>query len=124
MGVPIFNILFGFGVGWIYVILYIPSQNHTALNLRTILCVSVLTAGFTLLVMGVIWLPTLRMLAETETDLANFGIPMILYQPLPSFIGWIVLMVVISPFLQMLTTVFGGVMALVFSPKVPNEFPN
>jgi hypothetical protein len=48
------------------------------------------------------------MLFEPGRDIANFGIPMILYEPLASFIGWIVLMVLISPLLQVLTTVFGA----------------
>ena len=37
---------------------------------------------------------------------------MILYEPLASFIGWQVLMVLISPFLQLLTTLFGSYLAI------------
>ena len=48
------------------------------------------------------------MLLDPQADLANFGIPMILYGPQASFIGWLVLMIVISPFLQLLATLFGA----------------
>lgn len=115
MGVPIFAILLGFGVGWVYPYLYTLSHPGTNPPLNQILLISFLTASFTLLIMAVIWLPTLRMLKLPEADLANFGIPLILYEPLPSFIGWIVLMVLISPFLQVLTTVFGAVLKLVWT---------
>jgi hypothetical protein len=37
---------------------------------------------------------------------------MILYDPKASFIGWLVPMIFISPFLQLLTTVFGSYMTL------------
>ena len=71
--------------------------------------------------MAVIWLPALRLLKLPEADLANFGIPLILYEPLPSFIGWMVLMVLISPFLQVLTTVFGAVLKLAYTPNLSQE---
>jgi hypothetical protein len=37
---------------------------------------------------------------------------MILYEPRASFIGWLVLMILISPVLQMLTTLFGSYLTL------------
>jgi hypothetical protein len=52
------------------------------------------------------------MLFDPLTDFADFGIPMILYDPRVSFVGWLVLMIVISPFLQLLTTVFASHCAL------------
>jgi len=108
MGVPIFNILLGFVVGW-----YLPrvlSMQSLRLSraFQGVLRVALLTSSFTVLLMAVIWLPTINILIEPGRDLANFGIPMILYEPRASFIGWIVLMVLISPFLQVLTTVFGA----------------
>ena len=36
------------------------------------------------------------------------GIPLILYDPRWSFIGWMVLMIIISPFLQLLTIIFAS----------------
>jgi len=37
-----------------------------------------------------------------------------LYEPAASFIGWLVLMIVISPFLQLLMTLFGSHLALLW----------
>jgi hypothetical protein len=53
------------------------------------------------------------MLFDPGADLANFGIPLILYEPRASFIGWLVLMIVISPVLQLLTTLLGSHLALI-----------
>jgi hypothetical protein len=52
------------------------------------------------------------MLLDSATDYENLGIPMILYEPKISFIGWLVLMIAISPFLQLLTTVFTSYLTL------------
>jgi ABC-type spermidine/putrescine transport system permease subunit I len=108
MGVPIFCILFGFPVGW-----YIAKRlntNEADLGglLGSILKYSFLTSIYTLILMLIIWGPISTMLLNPNADLANFGIPMILYDPKASFIGWIILMVFISPFLQMLTTIFAS----------------
>jgi len=52
------------------------------------------------------------MLWNPNVNFANLGIPLILYDPKISFIGWIILMVFISPFLQLFTTVFASHVAL------------
>jgi hypothetical protein len=62
--------------------------------------------------MVAIWGPTISMLFDPGRDLANTEVPMILYEPRASFIGWIVLMIVISPALQLLTTLFGSHLTL------------
>ena len=43
---------------------------------------------------------------------APFSIPLILYDPSARFAGWLVLMIVISPFLQFLMTLLGAHLAL------------
>jgi len=116
MGVPIFAILFGFLVGW-----FVPSVlAGTAAGIRQLLgrCLltALLTSAFTFLLMLLIWGPATRMLFDPAADLANFGIPMILYEPAASFIGWIVLMVFISPFLQVLATTFASSVRLAWFP--------
>ena len=99
MGVPIFNILLGFPLGWFL------ARKFT--DERRIFKYSILTSLFTLLVMAVIWLLSMLLYFFNPTkDIANFGIPLILFTPIASFWGWLVLMVVISPFLQLLTTIF------------------
>jgi hypothetical protein len=49
---------------------------------------------------------------DPQADIAHFGIPFLLYEPRASLVGWLFLMIVISPFLQMLTTVFAGNLTL------------
>ena len=112
MGVPIFCIGFGFLVGW-YIARRVTATTAKVKDaLQTVLLYAIATSAFTLLVMGVIWGPTIPMLFDPDADLANFGIPMILYDPKLSFVGWVVLMILISPFLQLLTTLVGSYLTL------------
>ena len=46
------------------------------------------------------------MLFDPSSDFENFRHPFILYDPKISFIGWLILMIIISPFLQLLATVY------------------
>ena len=112
MGVPIFCILFGFLVGWLAVNYITATITSIPQVFRRVLWYATLTASVTLLGMVVIWGPTISFLFDPARDLANTGVPMILYEPLPSFIGWLVLMILISPFLQLLTTLFGAYLTL------------
>jgi hypothetical protein len=66
------------------------------------------TAGYTLVLMAVLWGRWLVILFDPSTDYATLGVPMILFEPMASFIGWQALMLLISPFLQVLTTLFGS----------------
>jgi hypothetical protein len=112
MGVPILCILFGFFVGW-----YIAKRATIATaNVKDIpwkvLVHAVITSAFTFVVMSTIWGRTIVMLFDPSADFQNFGHPFILYDPKISFIGWLVLMIFISPFLQLLTTIFGSYLTL------------
>jgi hypothetical protein len=108
MGVPIFCILFGFLVGW-YIVRYTTTTTTSMMQVfRKVLLYATITAAVTMVGMLIIWGPMISMLFEPGKDLADTGVPMILYEPRASFIGWIVLMIVISPFLQLLTTLFGS----------------
>ena len=116
MGIPIFAILFGFVVGWL-----LPSiLSNAALRLRPMLRLCLLSAGMTssltFLMMLVIWGPFTRMLFDPSANIANFGIPMILFEPRASFIGWMVLMVVLSPCFQALATSFASAVRLAWFP--------
>ena len=62
--------------------------------------------------MAAVWGRAVGMLFDPAADLANFGIPLILYEPTASFVGWLVTMIFISPFLQFLMTLFGAQLAL------------
>ena len=112
MGVPFFCILFGFPVGW-YLTKRLTSQKLQINNiLSSILKYATLTSSITLVWMLIIWGPMITMLQNPSVNFANFGIPLILYEPKLSFIGWIILMIIISPFLQLITTVFASHMTL------------
>ncbi len=112
MGVPIFCILFGFIVGWFLVKSITNTISDIPQVMRTVLKYASITVSFTMLGMLALWGPFASYLFDPTKDLANSGIPMILYEPRASFIGWIVLMVLISPFLQLLTTLFGAYLVL------------
>jgi hypothetical protein len=112
MGIPIFCILLGFPVGWYIARRLTGSQSNLKEKLDIILKYSVYTSSTTFIWMLIIWVPISTMLLNPNSDFANFGIPMILYDPKISFIGWIMLMIFISPFLQLLTTIFAAQITL------------
>ncbi|MBM4240964.1 MAG: hypothetical protein FJ150_04795 [Euryarchaeota archaeon] len=115
MGVPFFCILLGFPVGW-YIAKRITTDKKVNSNLTEILTeifrYAVLTSLFTFILMLVIWGSVATMLLDPKADFINFGIPMILYDPKFGFIGWLGLMIFISPFLQFLMTIFASYLGL------------
>ncbi len=121
MGVPIFCILFGFPLGWYITRRIYLTTGFSPLSNSRILKYSLIAASFTFLIMLVIWGPTIRFLFDPTFDIKNFGHPMILFDPKISFIGWQVLMIFISPFLQLLATVFGSFITLI-KIKLPEPF--
>jgi len=108
MGVPFFNILLGLLVGVLIVRRIAVASTTPRMMLRKILSAAAFTAAFTFILMVLIWGFSLLMFFNSGADLSNYGMPLILFEPLPSFIGWLVLMIVISPFLQFLMTLFGA----------------
>jgi len=108
MGVPFFCILLGFPVGGYLAKRLTLSEKGLNDILSDVLKYSLYTSFFTFIWMVVIWGQVSTMLLDPAADFANFGIPMILYHPKISFIGWIILMVFISPFLQLLCTIFAS----------------
>lgn len=112
MGVPIFCILFGFLVGW-YIVKRVTLQEENPKDiLKKSFKYAVTTSLFTFVVMAILWGPTIKLLFTPGYDFKNFGIPLILYDPKISFIGWLVLMIFISPLLQLLSTIFGVYLTL------------
>ena len=121
MGVPIFAILLGFVVGWFTPSILSRDASDFRHLLKKCLTAAFLTSSFTFFLMLVIWGPISRMLLDPSADIANFGIPFILYEPKASFIGWILLMIVISPFLQVLTTAFASSVRLAWWLPIPQK---
>lgn len=112
MGVPIFCILLGFPLGFYITKRITLTNNHSHLLYDKILKISFLASAFTFFQMVVIWGRTIPMLFDPSSDFKNFGHPFILYDPKISFIGWFILMIFISPFLQLLTTIFASFITL------------
>jgi hypothetical protein len=108
MGVPIFCILFGLPVGWFIARRITTCPLDVKKMLGKMLLGAAFTSSFTLVMMALLWGLCIPMLFDPTVDLASFGIPLILYEPKASFVGWLVLMIVISPFLQFLMTLFGS----------------
>lgn len=113
MGVPVFSILLGFPVGFYIARRFLDSEHRLKYKLNRMLMVALVTSLFTFAVMTILWGPVIPMLFDPAADLANFGIPMILYEPKLSFAAWLVLMVLVSPFLQLLSTIFALYLTLV-----------
>lgn len=110
IGIPILNIFFGFYVGY-----YITNKFHD--NLKSIWTYSLSSSAITFIFMLLIWGNLIFKIFDPSFDFSNFGHPMILFDPKMSFIGWIVLMIVISPFLQLLTTIFSAFICLMKNNK-------
>lgn len=116
MGVPIFCILLGFPLGWYITQRVAASTEQLYQKYCQIFKFSLLATIFTFIVMLIVWSRTIPMLFNPSSDFQNFGHPYILYDPKMSFIGWTILMIIISPFLQLLTTIFA-----VFTTLIRNE---
>jgi hypothetical protein len=112
MGVPVFCILLGFPLGWYITKRTLVSQTDPALMLNRILKHSFLAATFTFVVMFLIWVRAIFMFFDPRADFQNFGHPFILYDPKVSLIGWLVLMIIISPFLQLMAAIFTSYLTL------------
>jgi hypothetical protein len=121
MGVPFFAILLGFPVGWWLVRRFQraagPAGLDPATGLRQLLVWGAGLAGVTLLLALVIWSPQIPNALDSAFDTTSFGIPLILYTPHASMIGWLVLMIVVSPVLQWMAVLTGGALALVTKPR-------
>jgi len=114
MGVPIFCILLGFPLGW-YITKRVALSTGELYSLYSkIFKISLFASAFTFLQMIVIWGVQIPMLFDPASDFQNFGHPFILYDPKVSFIGWLILMICISPFLQLLTTIFAAFITVMF----------
>jgi hypothetical protein len=108
MGVPIFCILLGFPVGYLLARRVFASGSDIIASFKSTMYYAVLAAAVTMLGMAILWGRCVALLFDPAFDFSHFGIPMILYCPKASFIGWLILMIFVSPFLQFLMTLFGS----------------
>jgi hypothetical protein len=112
MGIPILNIIFALPLG------YQLSKGKTGevrSRLKEMYKMGLIFSLSSIVVLIVIWLPQIKWLIDPSLNIANFGHPFWLYDPLISFIGWIILMVLVAPLLQLLSYIFGGVLAILYT---------
>ncbi len=107
-GVPVLCILFGFVMGWYLAIRLVPDPTRLNDGLPRILGWAALSALVTFLEMVVIWGPAAARLFGRRFTFAHLGHPFLPYRPRASLVSWILLMVLVSPVLQLLATVFAG----------------
>lgn len=115
MGVPVFCILLGFPLGWYIEKRISASVEQSYQKYHKIFKYSLSAAVFTFILMVITWGTAVLINIDSSSDIENFGHPYILFNPVASFIGWLILMVIISPFLQLLTTIFSAFLALMRS---------
>jgi len=113
MGVPVFSIMLGFPAGWYFTRRVLARGESAETALGESVAPSLVSAAVTFVCMAVIWGPSITLVFDPTFNFSEYGHPFILYDPFVSFIGWLVLMIVISPFLQLLATVFASHATLV-----------
>jgi len=120
MGVPVVCILLGFFTGWAIIrIILLRTDDLNEIFTKSIKY-GIATTLITFLFMLVIWGGAIIGFLSHDLDFRNFGHPLILYDPEISFFGWLALMIVISPLLQLLTTVFSCYLTLFLVKKKEN----
>ena len=112
MGVPFFCILMGIPLGWFLVLYVTAGMSGTREVMWRVLTYAAITAGITMVGMLIIWVPMGRLLFDPGNDFSTSGVPLILYEPRASLVGWLGLMILVSPVLQLLTTLFGAYLTL------------
>ena len=117
MGVPIFCIFLGFPLGWYITKRVAASTEQLYQKYHKIFQFSLFASVFTFMVMLIVWGSAILINIDSLSDIQNFGHPYILYDPETSFIGWLFLMIIISPFLQLLTTIFTAFITLIRNEK-------
>jgi hypothetical protein len=112
MGVPIFCILLGVPVGW-YVAERGIERGVPEGRVRTSAVRSgVATAAVTLFIMVLVWGRSVALFFAPGVDLAGVSIPPILYDVRASFVGWMALVIVVAPAVQVAMTLFGAHLTL------------
>ncbi len=106
MGVPIFCILLGFLTGYVIIrVILLRTDDYREILIKSFMY-GIATVLITFLLMLIIWSWAFIEFSSRGIDYKNFGQPLILFDPKASFYAWFVLMILISPLLQLLTTVF------------------
>ena len=121
MGVPVFCILFGFAVGWFTAMRARVHRTDLRAAMKLNLRYAAITAAVTFVLMAILWGRTLPGFLDPRIDRGAMGVPLILYEPRASYVGWLVLMIGVSPVLQFLATLFGSYLTFLWRPKWWND---
>lgn len=117
MGVPVFAIALGFPVGWWFASRQLQMhpqaepELHRAIPaslIRTLLVQSATVTLVTFLLLTVVWGPQLPAAFDPSVQAREWGIPLLLFTSQASKIGWMVLMLLVSPALQFMALVTAG----------------
>jgi hypothetical protein len=121
MGVPVFCILMGIPYGVLVVAKMLKKELHSNKHhhfYSGIIKASVVLALSTFIFMLIIWLPWIIKSFAPGFDYKTTGMPLILYTLKASFWGWVTLMIIISPMLQLMASISSAVAAVwMFSGK-------
>lgn len=121
MGVPVFAILLGFGVGWWVARRPAPAaavpDDPVRSRARALVSAAAALAAVSFCVLLAVWGPTLGNAFDPRFDAADWGLPLILYTSQASTLGWYALMLVISPLLQLMAVLTGGLASLALRPR-------
>lgn len=121
MGVPVLAIPFGLGVGWWFVGRPVPASvvedDPVRIRTRGLVTAAAALAAVSLVVLLVVWGMSIGIAFDPDMTASEWGIPLILYTSQASKIGWLLLMLVVSPALQFMAVVTGGVLRLAHRPR-------
>lgn len=108
LGVPSFCILLGFGVGWFGALRAEFFLREIGAAMRRVVRYAAITSGVTLLLMVVAWGRYVPPLFDPVIDPGSMGVPLILYDPRLSLVGWLIGMFLVVPLAQFLVTLAGA----------------
>uniref|UniRef100_A0A7C4CBL6 Uncharacterized protein n=1 Tax=candidate division WOR-3 bacterium TaxID=2052148 RepID=A0A7C4CBL6_UNCW3 len=114
LGVPSLCILLGLGVGWFGALRAEFFLQEIGAAMRRVLRYAAITAGVTFLLMVVAWWRYVPPLLDPVVDSGSMGVPLILYDPRLSLIGWLVGMFLVAPLAQFLATLAGAYLTFMF----------
>lgn len=103
MGVPVFCILLGLPVGAMGARRAEYFLREIGPAMQRVVRYALVSSGITMFVMLGVWG---RLIPACFGDVgqACYGIPLILFDPKASLVGWLVLMIIIAPFIQFVVT--------------------
>lgn len=114
LGVPSFCIMLGIGVGWFGALRAEFFLREIGPAMQRVMRYAAITSGVTFLLMVVAWWRYVPPLLDPVIDPGSMGVPLILYDPRLSLIGWLFGMFLVGPLAQFLVTLAGAYVTFMF----------